>query len=135
MQFFLSRRIGFFFVTSLHNRTPVLIQCVSKRVSGFFLQKPLFTRAFRYHLTKAGSTVTENGCRRAFFAFTYELFMIDPEDVHSHKKSAKAAHLFRVAHFASFLCDYSYLNSTTADSPPNNSASFSAARLICPSLV
>ena len=50
-------------------------------------------------------------------------------------KGAKVAPLFRVAHFASFLCDYSFLNSITADSPPNNSASFSAAKLICPSLV
>ena len=35
-----------------HNWTPVLIQCVSKRVSSFFLQKPLFTRIFLYYLTK-----------------------------------------------------------------------------------
>lgn len=41
----------------------------------------------------------------------------------------------RVVHLAAFLCDYSYLNSITADSPSNNSASFSAAKLICPSLV
>ena len=27
-----------------HNWTPVLIQCVSKRVSSFFFQKPLFAR-------------------------------------------------------------------------------------------
>ena len=42
-----------------HNWTPVLIQCVSKRVSSFFFQKPLFARVFIYLLTKAGSTVTE----------------------------------------------------------------------------
>ena len=42
-----------------HNWTPVLIQCVSKRVSSFFFQKPLFARVFIYFLTKAGSTVTE----------------------------------------------------------------------------
>ena len=42
-----------------HNWTPVLIQCVSKRVSSFFFQKPLFARVFIYLLTKAGSTITE----------------------------------------------------------------------------
>ena len=42
-----------------HNWTPVLIQCVSKRVSSFFLQKPLFARVFIYLLTKAGSAVTQ----------------------------------------------------------------------------
>ena len=40
-----------------HNWTPVLIQCVSKRVSSFFLQKSLFARVFLYFLTIAGSTV------------------------------------------------------------------------------
>jgi len=29
-----------------HNWTPVLIQCVSKRVSSFFFQKPLFNKVF-----------------------------------------------------------------------------------------
>ena len=42
-----------------HNWTPVLIQCVSKRVFSFFFQKRLFARVFIYLLTKAGSTVTE----------------------------------------------------------------------------
>ena len=108
-----------------HNRTPILIQFVSKRVSGFFLQKFLFARLFLYHLTKAGSTVTGTWPPQSLFAFyTYIPFI-----------ERKAAHLFRVAHFASFLCDYSYFNSITADSPPNNSVSFSAARSICPSLV
>ena len=99
-----------------HNWTPVLIQCVSKRVSSFFLQKPLFARVFPIPFNESRlygnrETVTVE----PFCVFAYILFM--------------------VAHLAAFSCDYSYLNSITVDSPPNNSASFSAARLICPSLV
>ena len=39
-----------------HNRTLILIQCVSRLVSGFFLQKSLFPRVSRYYLTIIGST-------------------------------------------------------------------------------
>ena len=53
-----------------HSWTPVLIQCVSKRVSSFFLQKPLFTRVFLYDLTKAGSTVILKWSPWSLFRFT-----------------------------------------------------------------
>ena len=54
----------------IHNWTPILIQCVSKRVSSFFLQKPLFTRVFLYDLTKAGSTVILKWSPWSLFRFT-----------------------------------------------------------------
>ena len=75
-----------------HNRTSVLIQWVSKRVSGFYLQKPLFTRVFLYHLTKTGSAVTEKWSPRSLFAFLRRnLFMKAPEGVHSHKRNNEKA--------------------------------------------
>ena len=76
----------------IHNWTPILIQCVSKRVSSFFLQKPLFTRVFLYHLTKTGSAVTEKWSPQSLFAFLRRnLFMKGPEGVHSHKRNNEKA--------------------------------------------
>lgn len=77
----------------IHNRTSVLIQWVSKRVSGFYLQKPLFTRVFLYHLTKTGSAVTEKWSPRSLFAFLRRnLFMKGPEGVRSRKRNHEKAH-------------------------------------------
>ena len=71
----------------IHNWTPILIQCVSKRVSSFFLQKPLFTRVFLYDLTKAGSTVTETWSPWSLFVFLRTYFLMKGlEGVHSHKR-------------------------------------------------
>ena len=53
-----------------HNWTPVLIQCVLKWVSSFFLQKPLFARVFLYFLTITGSTVILKGSPWSLFRFT-----------------------------------------------------------------
>ena len=61
---------GFKSLHSDHNWTPVLIQCVSKRVSSFFLQKPLFTRVFLYLLTITGSTVVLKWSPWSLFRFT-----------------------------------------------------------------
>lgn len=59
-----------------HNWTPVLIQCVSKRVSSFFLQKPLFTRVLLYLLTITGSTVVLKWSPWSLFVFfAYEFFI------------------------------------------------------------
>lgn len=53
-----------------HNWTPVLIQCVSKRVSSFFLQKSLFARVFIYFLTITGSAVVLKWSLWNLFRFT-----------------------------------------------------------------
>ena len=53
-----------------HNWTPVLIQCVSKRVSSFFFQKPLFARVYLYFLTITGSTVILKWSPWSLFCFT-----------------------------------------------------------------
>ena len=61
---------GFKSLYAHHNWTPVLIQCVSKRVSSFFLQKPLFARVFLYLLTITGSTVVLKWSPWSLFRFT-----------------------------------------------------------------
>ena len=61
---------GFESLPAYHNWTPVLIQCVLKWVSSFFLQKPLFARVFLYFLTITGSTVILKGSPWSLFRFT-----------------------------------------------------------------
>ena len=58
-------KAGYFF----HNRTPILIQCVSWLVSFFFLRNPLFNGLFQHNLTKTGSAVTEKRLLQSLFHF------------------------------------------------------------------
>ena len=52
-----------------HNRTPILIQCVSWLVSVFFIRKSLFNGIYRYNLTKEGSAMTEKRSHQSLFYF------------------------------------------------------------------
>ena len=61
---------GFESLILCHNWTPVLIQCVSKLVSSFFLQKPLFAMFFLYYLTITGSMVIPKWSPWSLFRFT-----------------------------------------------------------------
>ena len=61
---------GFESLQAHHNWTPVLIQCVSKRVSSFFLQKSLSTRVFLYLLTITGSTAILKWSPWSLFRFS-----------------------------------------------------------------
>ena len=54
---------------SHHNRTPILIQFVSRLVSFFFLRKPLFTRFFQHNLTKADSAASLKRLPESLFHF------------------------------------------------------------------
>lgn len=56
-------------VICFHNWTPILIQWVSRLVSGFFLQKSVFTRVSLSFLTITGSTVTVSGSPWSRFHF------------------------------------------------------------------
>ena len=72
----------------IHNWTPVLIQCVSKRVSSFFLQKPLFTRVLLYLLTITGSTVVLKWSPWSLFVFLRMNFLLKGlEGALSHKRN------------------------------------------------